>query len=121
MVAPGAGDPHLQGSRDPVQGPVWVSKLDITDAYHRGTVKSSQVGAFAYVIPLSPGDKGRIVCIDLVLLMGWVDSPNFFCAFMEMLIDVASSLEGTDLPVPSYGAISEIPATGPVPLTPRRA
>ena len=24
---------------DPIQGPVRVSKLDITDAYHRGTVK----------------------------------------------------------------------------------
>ena len=34
---------------DPVQGPVRVSKLDVTDAYHRGTVKPAQVGAFAYV------------------------------------------------------------------------
>ena len=39
----------------PVQGPVRVSKLDVTDAYHRGTVKPAQVGAFAYVIPLAPG------------------------------------------------------------------
>ena len=36
---------------DPVEGPVRVSKLDVTDAYHRGTLKPSQLGAFAYVVP----------------------------------------------------------------------
>ena len=40
---------------DPVQGPVRVSKLDVTDSYHRGTVKPVQVGAFAYIIPSAPG------------------------------------------------------------------
>ena len=63
------------------QGLVWMSKLDVTDVYHRGTVKPVQVGSFAYVIPLAPGYEGRIICIDLVLLMGRVDSPKFFCAF----------------------------------------
>ena len=32
---------------DPVQVPVRVSKLDVTDAYHRSTIKPVQVGAFA--------------------------------------------------------------------------
>ena len=100
---------------DLVQDPIWVSKLDITDAYHRGTVKPLQVGAFVYVISLSPGEEGCVIFIDLVLLMGWVESPKFFCAFLETLIDVENSLVDTDLPVPSYGAISKIPATGPGP------
>ena len=47
--------------------------------------------------------------------MGWVDSPKFFCAFSEMLMDVENDLVNTDLPVPSYGAISKIPATRPTP------
>ena len=55
---------------DPVQGPVRVSKMDVTDAYHCGTVKPDQVSAFAYVIPLAPGDGGEIICINLVLPMG---------------------------------------------------
>ena len=100
---------------DPVQGPVWVSKLDVTYTYHRGTVKPSQVGTFPYVIPSAPAYKGHIICINLVLPMGWVDSPNFFCAFSETLTDVANVLVNTDLPVPSYGAISKILATGPGP------
>ena len=74
-----------------------------------------QVGAFAYVVPSAPGYEGIIICIDLVFLMGWVDSPKFFCAFSETLTDVANALVNTDLPVPSYGAISDIPATGPGP------
>ena len=36
---------------DPVQGPVRVSKLDVTDAHQRGTVKPEHVGEFSYVIP----------------------------------------------------------------------
>ena len=47
--------------------------------------------------------------------MGWVDSPKFFCAFLETLIDVANTLVDTDLKVPSYGAIFKIPETGPGP------
>ena len=90
-----------------------MSKLDVTDAYQRGTVKLSQVGVFAYVIPSSPGDEDRIICIDLVLPIGWVDSPKFFCAFSEMLTYVANALVDTDLPVLSYNEISKILATGP--------
>ena len=63
---------------NPIQGPVRVSKLEVTDAYHRGTVKPAEVGAFAYVIPSAPGDEGIFICIDLVLPMGWVDSPQVF-------------------------------------------
>ena len=100
---------------DPIQGPVRVSKLDVTDAYHRGTVKPAQVGAFAYVIPSAPGDKGIFICINLVLPMGWVDPPKFFCAFSEMLTDVANALVYSELPVPAYGEISEIPSTRPGP------
>ena len=106
---------------DPVQGPVRVSKLDVTDAYHRGTVNPSQVEKFAYVIPSAPGHKVCIICIDLILLMGWVELTKFLCAFSETLPDAANDLVDTDLPVPSYGTISDIPETGTDPLTPWRA
>ena len=92
-----------------------MSKLDIIYAYHRGTVKPPQVGSFTYAIPSSLGDQGCIIFIDLVLLMGWVESPKFFCAFSETLTDVTNALVDTDLPVLSYDAISEILATRPGP------
>ena len=58
---------------DPTKGPVWVSKLDVTDAYHCGRLQLSQVGAFACVLPWAPDDDCIIICVDLVLTMGWVD------------------------------------------------
>ena len=42
---------------DPVQGLVQVLERDVTDAYHRGTIKPEQVGVFAYVIPSSQGEE----------------------------------------------------------------
>ena len=99
---------------DQVQGPVRVSKLGVTDAYHCGTLRPAQVGAFAYVVPASSEDDCIIICISLVLPMEWVDSPKYLCAFSEALTDVANALVHTLLPFPAYSAILAIPETGPV-------
>ena len=55
---------------DPDEVPVRVSKMDITDAYHRGTLWPSQVGTFTYVVPSAPEEYGVIICIYLVLPIG---------------------------------------------------
>ena len=57
--------------------------------------------------PSAPDDNFIIIFIDFILLMGWVDSPKFFCAFSYTLINVANALVDTDLPVPDYGAIEK--------------
>ena len=54
---------------DPVKVPVWVSKLFITESYHRGTLRLAQVVSFAYVILSEAEDDFTIICIDLVLPM----------------------------------------------------
>ena len=100
---------------DPVQGPVQVSKMDVTDAYHRVTLQPSHVGAFAYIVPAASKDNCVIICINIVLPMGWVNSPKYLCLLLETLTDVANDLVHTSLPVPAYGAILEIPETGPGP------
>ena len=92
-----------------------MSKLDVTDAYHCGTLKISQLGAFVYVVSLVPEDDAILICIDLVIPMGWVDSPKFFYALSDTLTDVANALVNADLPVLAYGAISALPATEPPP------
>ena len=66
---------------DPAEGLVRVSKLDVVDTYHRGTLYTSQVGPFAYVVPLVPEDDVIIICIYQIFPMVWVDSPKFFCVF----------------------------------------
>ena len=47
--------------------------------------------------------------------MGWVDSPNFFCAFLGALTDMAKALVDTDLPVLFHSTISVISANRPGP------
>ena len=44
--------------------------------------------------------------------MGWMDSPQCFCAFSETLKYLKKNLMDTDHLVPSYDTISKIPATG---------
>ena len=100
---------------DPEEGPVRVSKLDVTDAYHRGTLQLSQVGTFSYAIPSVPDYDVIIICIDLILLMGWVDSPKFLCAFLATFTGVANTIVGTYFPVLAYRAISVLPNTEPIP------
>ena len=56
-------------------------KLYVMYVYHRGTLWSSQVGAFTCVVPSYPDENGIIICTGLVMPMGWVDSPKFFCDF----------------------------------------
>ena len=86
-----------------------MSKLNVTDTYHRGILKPSQVGTFAYVVPSFPDN-------DVILLpIGWVDSRKFFCAFSETLNDMVNALVDADSPVPAYGEISVLPATEPLP------
>ena len=68
---------------DPAQDPFLVSNLDVTDAYYRDTSMPSQVGTFVYVVPSALGGEGCIICIDLVLLIGWVESPNFSVRFRK--------------------------------------
>ena len=85
------------------------------DAYHGGTLWPSQVRVFVYVIPSAPDNDGFIICVDLVLTIGWVDSPNLLCSFLETLTDAANALFDTDLPVPAYGDISDLSSTGQVP------
>ena len=98
-------------------GPVRIPKLDVTDVYHRDTLRLPQVGAFAYIIPLATDYDDIIICINLVFLVVWVDSPNFFCILLEILTDVVNALIDMALPVPEYGTIGMISDTGPGPKT----
>ena len=68
---------------DPKEVPVLISKWDILDAFHRCHICPEDVGAFTYVVPPIPLDPEPLLCIDLVLPMGWVNPPDLFCATSE--------------------------------------
>ena len=65
---------------DPSGGPVWLFKWEISEAFHRCLLQSADIGAFTYVVPPLPTDISTLLCIDLVLPMGLVNSPDMFCA-----------------------------------------
>ena len=71
-----------------------------------------------YVVPSDPDGDCIIICINLVLPMGWMDSSKFFCAFSEMFTDTMNALVDTELPIPAYGYTVKILTTGPPPLPP---
>ena len=73
------------------------------------------MGNFTYAVPLLSDYYGIVICINLVLPVGWVDSTKFFCAFSETLTDVASALIDISMPVLEYGYMANIPVTGLVP------
>ena len=94
---------------DPADGPVFLSKWDISDAFHRCNLRPSDVGSFAYVVPALASDPDILLCIDLVLPMGWVNSPDLFCSTSETVADVANQLiNQPNTPVPIYGPTSDL-------------
>ena len=87
----------------------------MSDAFHRCPLRPADVGAFAYVVPPLPGDATTYLCVDLVLPMGWVNSPPFFCAASETAADLANVYlhDGTTTFVeyaPTKGAYSTSPS-----------
>lgn len=71
-------------------GPVHLIKVDIADGFYRIRVSASHMPTLAVAFPNQPGEP-RLVAIPLVLPMGWVSSPPFFCAATETAADVANS------------------------------
>ena len=82
----GRAFPHILQAvwgADPVQGPVRVSKLDVMDAYHHGTVKPAQVGTSAYVIPSAPEGEGKSSASTCSYQWGGYTPPCFSAFFRK--------------------------------------
>ena len=70
-------------------GPVHLIKVDIADGFYRIRVSTSHMPTLAVAFPSAPGEP-PLVAIPLVLPMGWVSSPPFFCAATETAADIAN-------------------------------
>ena len=53
-------------------------------------MRPADIGAFTYIVPSLPTDTATLLCIDLVLSMRWVKSPDMFCAASETVTDIAN-------------------------------
>ena len=89
---------------DPQDGPVYLSKWDISDAFHHCVLRPANICAFSYVVPPLPPNTAIYLCVDLVLPMGYERSPPFICAASETAADLANTyLADHRLPTLEYG------------------
>ena len=56
--------------------------------FHRCPLRDAHIGAFTYVVLPLPSNTTILLCIDLVLPMRWVNSPDMFCAASETVADM---------------------------------
>ena len=75
---------------DPVDGLVWLSKWDRLDAFHQCNLHQSDARNFAFVVPPLQEYPSVLLRIYLVLPIGWVISPNFFCATSKTVANTAN-------------------------------
>lgn len=71
-------------------GPVYMIKVDISDGFYRLQLSPGSVPMLGVVFPTGLGEE-PLVALPLVLPMGWVSSPPFFCAITESIADVANA------------------------------
>ena len=79
-------------------GPVFLSKIDMADAYMRVPL---QIGSVAMLGALLPKHRNEppMVAFPLVLPMGWVESPPYFCTVSETITDLTNqALQERPLP-----------------------
>ena len=94
---------------DPADSSVYLSKWDVSNAFHRCNLRPSDVKSFAYVVPVLSSDPDVLICINLVLPMGWVNSPDLFYSTLETVADIANQLLSKPAtPTPIYGATKHI-------------
>lgn len=72
-------------------GPVFLIKVDLADGFYRVPLASSHLPTLGVAFPNLPGEPA-LVALPLVLPMGWVASPPYFCAVTETVADLANHL-----------------------------
>ena len=76
---------------DPKEVPIWISKWDISNAFHWCNLRPSYVSKFDYVVPPFPSDASCLLFIYLVLPLVWFNSPDFFCSASDTVADNANA------------------------------
>jgi hypothetical protein len=88
---------------DTRRGPTMLMKLDIADAFMRVPLQLASIPKLAALLPRYPGEP-QLVAFPLVLPMGWVNSPAWFCVVSETITDLANRAvaEGTPHRLSAY-------------------
>lgn len=74
---------------DPRHRPVHMAKVDIADGFYRVGLRAQDIQALGVAIPTPPGTD-PLVAFPLTLPMGWRNSPPYFCAITETVVDLTN-------------------------------
>jgi hypothetical protein len=74
---------------NPRLGPVFLSKIDISDGFYHIWVNANGVTKLRVVVPTFPGQP-KIIGSPLVIPMGWMQSLPLFTAATETVADLAN-------------------------------
>ena len=74
---------------DPRFGPVHLCKIDISDGFYRIWLRLNDIPKLGVAFPTEVNGE-PLVAFPLVLPMGWVSSPPYFCAATETVADVSN-------------------------------
>jgi hypothetical protein len=83
---------------DTRRGPTMLLKLDIADAFMRVPVQLASIPKLSALLPRYPGEP-QLVAFPLVLPMGWVNSPAWFCTVSETITDLANQSAAPAQPI----------------------
>ena len=82
-------------------GPVFMIKVDLSDGFYRLPLSTSTLPTLGVAFPHAPHEE-PLVALPLVLPMGWVASPPFFCALTETAADLANALLAQPVRLPLH-------------------
>jgi hypothetical protein len=80
---------YLIRHSNPQFGPVHLGKIDLSDGFYRVALDADAVSELATVLPRYANEE-QLIAFPLVLPMGWVESPPWFCAATETIADLAN-------------------------------
>jgi hypothetical protein len=74
---------------NPDLGPVYLSKVDISDVFYRIWVRSADVAKLGVLLPTRPGEE-PLIGFTLALPMGWSQFSPIFTSATETIADLAN-------------------------------
>jgi hypothetical protein len=66
-----------------------LGKIDLSDGFYRVALEADAIANLAVVLP-KYSNKEQLIAFPLVLPMGWVESPPWFCIATETIADLAN-------------------------------
>ncbi len=72
-------------------GPPLLSKIDLANGYYHIPLAPFTALSLAVVILCDAPSTDPLVAIALTLPMGWAQSPPYFCAFTETVVDITNN------------------------------